>query len=163
MKLKHSSVVFFSCFSWLGIGMVLAIRGAWHLLQVSIRGPFEPAKMRLISLFPSKEVGFIVVILAAFTLGFLKARYVLIGQIKRAVSRLLQMENPLPISKAYSVSYYFLVLGMVGIGLLLSYFAPLDIRAFISIFAGIALINGSFIYFHFAKAVKDLTEPNKES
>jgi len=81
-------------------------------------------------------------------LGFIKGRFVLSKTVARVVERILSLSLPIRLGDVYAKSYYFLILGMMGLGLFMR-FAPIwqDIRGLIDIAVGSALINGAMLYF----------------
>jgi hypothetical protein len=88
----------------------------------------------------------LVLILLGLALGFMKGRVVFSKTVAKTVARILTMPNPAPLSQIYTKGYYFLLGGMVLLGFLVRFLTN-DIRGFVDVTIGAALINGAMLYF----------------
>lgn len=84
----------------------------------------------------------------ALLIGFIKGRTVLAKSANRLVARIKTFEEPTPFHKIYTPSYYLLIAVMMSIGMGMRFFhVPDDIRGFIDVAVGAALLNASMLYF----------------
>lgn len=95
-----------------------------------------------------------VLIGVALIIGFIKGRFVLVKTVRRVVGRIATLPSPVRLKSAYSPSYWFLIGGMMLLGMVFR-FLPLsiDIRGMIDVAIGSALINGAMLYFRAARAI----------
>lgn len=141
MKFKHNSLILFSGFLWLLIGVSLLNLGLKLLTQAHIYSSF-------FSFFGSKEEGATLLIASALLIGILKGKYVLKKSAMKLLTRIYALPNPASFAEAYSKSYLLLIAFMMSLGMLIKYFeVPNDIRGFIDVAVGAALIQGSTHYF----------------
>jgi hypothetical protein len=87
--------------------------------------------------------------------GYFKGRHVLAKSAEKGVQRLRQFPNPTPLSSIYSAKYYLLLGGMMGLGFSIKFFGlPNDIRGFVDVAIGLALLYGATIYFGHALVMR---------
>lgn len=149
MQCKHKTLFFLSGTLWLGIGVMLLTFGLRFLMEILITyGSQKPILLKiLIKLFNvTQENGIVILITMALMLGFFKGKFILAKSAKREMQRISDLPNPISIKYIYSKKYYFLILSMVFLGFLIR-FLPLDIRGFIDITIGSALINGARVFY----------------
>lgn len=92
-------------------------------------------------------------IAAGLLVGFLKGRFVLSKSVKRVVTRIASLPLPIRMKDAYARSYWFLIGGMMMLGMVFRFLPiPIDARGIIDVAIGSALINGAMLYFRAAKA-----------
>lgn len=157
MRIKKPGLIFISGLLWFVIGFVLLSKGINLIVQSM--SDIDQAYFSLIQIF-SPHIGAIksalLLVTVGLFIGYIKGRYILIKTVKRVVSRILDLTDPIRISKVYSMGYFLLLLTMVGIGISFR-FMPLspDIRGIIDLAIGAALMNGSLLYFRFALAAKN--------
>lgn len=149
--MRHKGWMICSGMLWVLIGTWLLYKGI-HLVAEGAFG--SDIKHSSISrLFGAAEDGANAVIGIGLIIGFFKGRFVLSKTAKRVCSRILSLPLPLKASKIYSSSYLLLLLGMMTLGITLRFLPiPLDLKGFIDIAVGSALINGSIFYFRFARS-----------
>jgi hypothetical protein len=82
----------------------------------------------------------------AIPLGYLKGRYVLSKTVGRMMRRMASLEGPITLRNVYPLSYWFLIAGMISLGVLCS-FLPNQVRGFVDLTIGSALVYGAFLYF----------------
>lgn len=159
LKFKHTTLIFLSGSIWFAIGIALLFLGL-NLITSAVEIPSHsyPLLHRLFFLLGTYENGAVAIIALGLFLGYAKGRYVLGKSAKRVVSRILSFPNPCSIFKIYSWPYYLLILSMVLLGVSFRYFGlPQDIRGFIDVAIGSALINGGMIYFRIGLLEKKRT------
>ena len=129
--MKHKSWITFSGITWLTIGTFLLYKGL-KLLSGS-----ENATL------------FMAIGLA---IGYLKGRYVLSKTVQRVSVRIASLSLPIRPGQVYAPSYWILIGSMMGLGLLFRFLPiPVDIKGFIDVAIGSALMNGAMLYFRSAK------------
>lgn len=143
MKARYAIV--FSGLVWFAIGLMLLYKGL-HFIADGMDGAsiFSGA-------FFSKEQGASLLIGGGLLLGFIKGRFVLSKTVRKVVLRIVSLPSPIKLRDIYGPAYYFLILGMFGLGMLLR-LAPIsiDLRGTIDVAIGSALINGAIFYFRAA-------------
>lgn len=82
-------------------------------------------------------------------LGFAKGRFVLSKTVAKTVSRLRALPGPIRWKDAYPPTYWFLIGSMIAIGFALRLF-PIDVRGWVDVAIGSALIQGALLYFRAA-------------
>lgn len=99
------------------------------------------------------EEGALILIAVSLLIGSLKGKYILGKSAKQGVARILSLPNPSSLKNIYSKKYYFLLGGMIALGISMKYIglSP-DIRGFVDVAIGSALINGAVSYFRMAFA-----------
>lgn len=96
----------------------------------------------------SRDNGAIILITAGLIVGYFKGKFILSKAAKREVNRVSALPNPTTFKHFYSKKYYILLSCMIALGMLMRFLSiPLDIRGFIDVAIGGALINGSRFYF----------------
>ncbi len=133
--------------SWLAIGAYLMIKG-FKWVTLAMMQPETPALMGYLKkITGSLQQGALVLICISLLVGFIKGRMVLSKTVSRIVSRLKSLES-ISFSNAYDRKYYIILASMMGLGLLFR-FLPIayDIRGFIDVTIGSALMNGAMLYF----------------
>lgn len=155
MKLSHNKLIIISGLVWFAVGSYLLPLGL-SLLSEAGRQELNPAaNLPLIrSLAPyvgGFEQGMLAIVVAALMIGFLKGRFVLGKSAMKVMDRIRSMSNPASLSGIYSPKYYLLIGGMVLLGMSIKVLGlPNDVRGFVDVTIGSALINGAMIYFRSA-------------
>ncbi len=157
MKLSHTKLIVLSGLIWFAIGVYLLQLGLGLLLGTLHAGADVPTPL-IHTLSPwivTAQTAVLGLILLGLFIGYFKGRYVLGKSAKRGVSRILSFPSPVPLSKIYSLKYYLLLGLMVGLGVSIKFLGiHNDIRGFIDVAIGAALINGAAIYFQCAQTAK---------
>lgn len=150
LKVSHTTMVVLSGLIWLAIGCLLLPLGlnfiVESILQDNILTLSRPLLDPLSSITGGRDQAALVLIALALWVGFIKGRYVFAKTVQKSVERILTLPNPARLSQLYTKKYYLLLGSMFLIGFLVR-FAPLDIRGFIDIIIGSALIHGAMLYF----------------
>lgn len=132
MKIDHKVAIILSGFLWMIVGVILLGKGLALLL-----GPEDP-------LFALNAI--------ALLIGFVKGRWVLRKSAERVIKRLSSLPNPCAIHAIYSKSYVFLILGMIALGMVFKFVSiPGEIKGFLDVAIGFALISGASFYFRHLK------------
>lgn len=131
--MKQRTAILLSGALWLAIGIFLLYKGLYLI----------PGSSTLIA------VGLLV--------GFLKGRLILPKSVRRIVARIQALPEPISLKQLYPPSYWILIGSMVGLGLA-ARLLPNDIRGFIDIAIGAALMNGAMFYF---RATYDTKSPSQ--
>lgn len=159
MQLRHSTLVAISGVIWLAIGIFLLTLGL-NLLTgtlVSVEKNY-PLLSILNGFIGSHEQSVILLVAVSLAIGYFKGRYVLAKSAHRVVTRIQTFPNPTSVGNLYSIPYYLLIVGMMGLGMLIKVFGvPSDIRGFVDVAIGAALINGAMIYFRMVLALRKPT------
>ena len=79
-------------------------------------------------------------------IGFIKGRFVLSKTVNRITKHIYSLSEPIALKDVYPLSYWILVSSMFAIGFFLR-LVPLEIRGFVDVTIGSALINGAMLYF----------------
>lgn len=149
MKAKHGVLIFISGMVWFGIGCFLLTLGL--KLIIGSAGGYSPFLTMLGPLAGGVEQATVIVIALALVIGFFKGRFVLAKAVQRGINHIERFPNPTSVLNIYPKSYYLLILGMMGLGMLLKISGmPGDIRGLIDVAIGSALINGAMLYFRHA-------------
>ena len=159
MKCSHKTLIVISGFVWLLVGVFLLQLGLGLLLsdfQVSSIAHNQETWVKMLGPYVgSLEIAALILVAIALYIGYFKGRFVLGKSAKRGVARIATLSNPAPITHIYGAKYYILLGGMIALGMSIKYIGlNNDIRGFIDIIIGSALINGAMIYFKEAKMKK---------
>jgi hypothetical protein len=163
MQCKQSTMIFISGAVWLLVGMFLMPLGI-YLLVSSLAVQVEAAQSYplikpLSSLSGGWEQAVLMLLCAGLFVGYLKGKFVLGKSARQGVSRIQQFSNPTHLSNIYSLKYYILILGMMGLGMGIKFFGLADdIRGFIDVAIGAALINGARVYIRSGLEMRTLEE-----
>ncbi len=148
MKIRHNPLIIFSGMLWLLAGVSLLNLGLKLLTQSNDFSGF-------FSFFGAKEEGVTLLIATALLVGIVKGKYILKKSAVQMLTRIYSLPNPVPVAQAYSRKYLVLLAGMISLGMIIKYLAiPNDIRGFIDVAIGAALIQGSTHYFRAILMVK---------
>lgn len=142
---------------WFLVGMGLLTLGINLLVDGSKTDTFLAQKYPLLEtlgpLFGSLENGIVVLMVLALFVGYAKGRAVLGKTALKTVTRFRTMQEPIPFTKIYTPRYYILLGAMILLGMSMRFFGLAgDIRGFIDVAVGSALINGAMVYFREALA-----------
>lgn len=160
MKLKHKSLITIAGLSWLAIGIFLLSMGLRLIVtkasDYEFGGLSDSSLLSFVAPISGgfQQAGMILVAVALF-IGYFKSRFVLAKTVKRMVTRIRHLQQPAPVYKLYSLSFYVVIAAMMGLGVLMRTTGiPNDIRGLIDVAVGSALINGSLLYFKNAFSVQ---------
>lgn len=150
MKLSHKTLVILSGIVWLAIGTYLLYMGL--NLLTNHTAAVEPHNYPLLHFLKpyagTIESAALILVALGLAIGHYKGRYVLGKSARRGVERIMAMPNPARLSRIYSPKYYVLIAAMIALGVSIKYMGvDNDIRGFVDVAIGSALINGALIYF----------------
>lgn len=98
----------------------------------------------------ASQTAVILAIIASLVLGAVKGRFVLSKTARRNKSRIEQLEEPLKLQHVYAKSFYFLIVGMIALGISLrafnEYLGGFVVVGAIYCGIGLALIVSSTVY-----------------
>lgn len=152
IRLRHNYLLIISGLVWLAVGSSLMMMGLNFLLN-GTKGDrnLESSYPLLDSLSPymgSLEQAALVIVALGLFIGYFKGKFVLGKSAKRGIERIQSFPNPTSLSNIYSAKYYILLAVMIGLGMSMKYLGlPTDVRGFVDVAVGAALINGSMFYF----------------
>lgn len=152
MKLSHTKLIVISGLIWftvgcwlLPLGLSLLSEASKHELNTGVTLPFIRGIAPYVGGF---EQGMIAIVIGALMIGYVKGRFVLGKSAIKGMERIRSLPNPANLSGIYSPKYYMLLGGMVFLGMSIKWLGlPNDIRGFVDVTIGSALINGAMIYF----------------
>jgi len=144
--------------TWFVIGFFLLSKGI-NLSVYSLSASSSPIISFLSHFTKTPEQSVLLLISLALFLGYIKGRFVLLKTVKKVVSRILSLEEPIKVSQVYSKNYLILLFSMIALGVTIRYL-PIaqDIRGFVDLTIGAALMNGALLYFRFAFACKKINQ-----
>ena len=148
MKLSHRTLIGIAGALWFAVGLWLMKLGIQFLMQ-AVETPEQYPFLAWVSSFVGKaEQGVVALMAGALFIGFFKGRMVLAKTVNRTVNSIKQAPEPVSLNLLFTPRYLVLLMIMMGIGFSLRFFAvPLDIRGFVDVAVGSALINGAMLYF----------------
>ena len=122
---------------WGGVGLFLVVRGA-----IMYQAALDTQN--------ASQTALAVSIAVSIILGTAKGRFVLSKTARRNKSRIESIEEPLKIHHVYAKSFYFLIIGMIGLGIGLrtwnEYLGGYVVVAAIYCGIGLALMVSSLVY-----------------
>lgn len=140
---------------WFVIGMGLMSLGLNFLIFNALMQQETTSLIAaLSSIAGGREQASLVLIMLGLIVGFLKGRFVLIKTVRQVVERILALEPPIHFFRVYNRKYLILIGSMILLGMSMKWFglAP-EIRGFIDVAIGSALMNGAMAYFRIALQV----------
>lgn len=155
LKASHTTLIVISGLVWFVVGCFLLPLGLNFVVESILRENAHQNKplLDIINSFVgSLDTSALIILFTALALGYVKGRFVFGKTVQKGVKRIISLPNPAPFSKIYTLKYYILLGSMVFIGFLVKY-ASLDIRGFIDVTIGSALIQGAILYFRSAVSV----------
>lgn len=152
MRLNHVSLVILSGLLWLGIGILLLVKGMHYVVHA---GPECTVLKNLTPYLGSRDQAMVLLIAIGIFAGFVKGRFVLMKAVQKVVRRIASLQAPVKISQIYDQRYYVLMALMMSLGFLLNILqVPSDVRGTIDLAVGSALMNGAMGYFRCALTLK---------
>lgn len=159
MKLSHKAMIIISGLVWFAVGCALLPLGLKLLLN-SIAGSMlgdthlYPLMNWLTGFVGNPQYAAVVLIALGLFIGQLKGKKVLSKSARRNIARIQTFSNPTSVTNLYGKGYLVIFAVMVGLGMSIRYFGvPTDIRGFIDVTIGTALIQGSVTFFREAQAL----------
>jgi hypothetical protein len=152
MNFKHSTLIVLSGLVWLAVGTSLLTLGLNLILNGTQTGQLLNAPYPWIEglapIFGSLEYAAVALIALGLFIGYFKGRYVLARSAEKGVIHIRKLCEPAPLHQMYALKNYILIAGMMGLGMTIKALGiPSDIRGFIDVAVGAALIHGAMAYF----------------
>lgn len=158
---KHVSAVIFSGVVWLLIGCLLTFKGVNYISQganelflnenthFSIIGFVLP-------MFDNYQKAILSLIIVSLAVGYFKGQFMLRKSVNRVVRRIITLHAPFKLKDMYTKGYVGLICGMMCLGMSMR-FMPIaaDVRGFIDLSIGMALLKGSFLFFKRALLLRE--------
>lgn len=156
-KCSHFLMIVISGVIWCVVGVLLMTLGMHHLVD-SLRLWDEvivssnPSMIKAFSyIFSKPQQALTAIVAVSLLVGYAKGHFVLLRSVKSGVQRILSYPNPSEIKNLYAKKYYFLLVGMMGLGMLLRVAKiPEDLHGAIDLAIGAALLKGALSYFKYA-------------
>lgn len=146
MKLNHSKLIIISGLVWFAIGSGLLYQGLFLLTEASKTGGLFSNWLQ--PYFGGLDEAIIALMCGALVIGFFKGRMVLGKSARAGIERIRAMAEPVALTSIYSAKYYILIGTMVLLGMSIKWMGlPNDVRGFVDVAIGSALINGAMFYF----------------
>ena len=155
MHLGKTAWIVISGLMWFVVGIGLLTLGM-NFIVIVAQSPIQSSLMAFFSSFSGgQEQAALTLITMALVVGFIKGRFVLVKTTKRVVSRIVALKDPISFSQVYSKGYLFLIGGMILLGMSMKWInLPLELRGFVDVAVGSALMNGASAYFRAAFALR---------
>ena len=151
MRLKHVPMILFSGAVWLSIGTMLLTRGLTYLaLAMRLDGP--PSLLSsIIVRTDSIEKAALLLISAALLLGLFKGRFVLGKTVRRTVEKVFSLPSPVSFNEVYGLREALMIGLMIFLGFLFKWLPlDIDVKGFINVTIGSALVHGALLFFKHA-------------
>lgn len=161
VKCSHFILIVLSGLVWFVIGVLLMSLGVHHLMDALrfwdeiVIAP-NPSILKTFSfIFNRPEQAMAALMIGCLLVGYGKGHFVLSRSVKSGVQKILSYPNPSALKNLYSKKYYFLMGGMMGLGMFLRWLKlPHDVHGAIDLAIGSALLKGALNYFKYAWAEK---------
>lgn len=152
MRLKHSAMIAVAGAVWFTVGCSLLSLGLTLLTEgtqvIHHHTKSYPWLEGLTPYFGNLEYAAVALMALGLFIGYFKGRYVLAKTAAKGVTHIRSLPQPAPFYKIYSVKSFILIGLMMGLGMgIRSFGVPSDIRGFIDVAVGAALIHGGMGYF----------------
>ncbi len=157
MRFTHNIAIITSGIIWLLVGLFLLYKGLFFtvLAKVTFMDEGYPLFNVLAKIKQDPETVALISVTLALVVGLIKGRFALAKSAKRTVARLVSTPAPLKPKDVFPIPYILLVMLMMLLGMSLKYFnVPYDVRGFVDVAVGSALINGAIIYFKLVSSLK---------
>ncbi|MGR3973550.1 MAG: hypothetical protein QRY72_03140 [Candidatus Rhabdochlamydia sp.] len=148
MKLSATKWVVISGLTWLGMGSLLLSKGFRWILMCMLENRTEGMMGWFLGSHRTSHDAGMLLICFALLLGLIKGRWILSKTVKRVSERIYQHPSTLGIQDAYDKKYFILLGIMMGLGMSFRFLPiPPDVKGFIDVTVGSALIHGAMLYF----------------
>ncbi len=150
LKLSHRTLIILSGMVWLAVGCSLLWVGLHLLIEgTQLENSLKyPLFTKMAPYIGGVEQAALALIVLGLYIGYMKGRFVLGKAAAKGIDRIRTFPNPTSIRDIYSRKYYLLLGGMVLLGMSIKWLGvPQDVRGFVDVAIGSALINGALHYF----------------
>lgn len=157
-RFSRPILIAFSGALWFFAGIYLLPLGIHFLVSAAKSHGIGYSFFDLLSWFHlSSDQAAMVLVAAALGVGYFKSKVVFSKAVERGVKHIASLPELAPIQAVFTSKYLVLIGIMMGIGMAMKWLGvPYDIRGFIDVAVGSALINGSVMYFRKALEVKSI-------
>lgn len=149
VKIEHAMQkrwVAVSGWIWLAMGSLLLYKGIWFVAEAVVMKNTLCDRMQ--SVFGTPERAAVWLIVSALLVGFFKSRFVFKKTVRRVISRITSLPLPIRFQSVYAPSYWILIGCMMSLGMAMRFLPiAIDVRGWIDIAVGSALIYGAIFYF----------------
>lgn len=143
MQTSHKTLYIVQGAIWLLVGAMLLNMGIRFLMSTLEAG---------------QENGHLMLLVSALIVGQLKGRFMMKKVAMRSFDRISKMAQPVPLQNVYTKGNYAVIGVMMLLGMGMKFFPiPLEVRGFIDVAVGSALIQGSLFYFRLPATPKTAT------
>ena|SRR3990167_3890000 len=151
--MKHRGWISISGFVWLAIGVFLLSKGLRLISEATHQSDTLCSSFQHI--FGTPQQSGTALIAGGLLVGFFKGRFILSKTVKRVVHRILSLPLPIQLRLVYAPSYWIIIGLMMSLGMVFRFLSiPIDLRGFIDVSVGSALMNGAMLYFRAARNVE---------
>lgn len=159
--LKAKGWIFCTGLVWFVIGFYLLSKGI-NLVVYSLEATHSPFLSFFSQFSRRKEEAILMLVSLALLLGYIKGRFVLMKAVKRVVFRIRSLTPPIKVKEVYTKGYFILFISMMFLGISVR-FLPItsDVRGFIDLTVGAALMNAALLYFRFTFAYRKIEESDQ--
>lgn len=152
MKFSHRTLIIISGVLWMGVGLYLLPLGIRFLVETARFGGDRLYLLSALNALGAKgESAALILVACGLAIGYGKSKAVFSKVVQRGVDHIHSLPKKAPLTAVYTKRYLVLLGIMVLLGVAMRWF-PLDIRGFVDVAVGSALINGSILYFRKAFA-----------
>lgn len=147
MKFSHRTLIILSGALWLAVGFYLLPLGIRFLVESAHSGSDHLYILNAImALGPKGESAAMILVAIGLAIGYGKSKAVFSKVVERGVDNIRSLPKEAPITAVYTKKYLILLGAMMFLGVAMRW-CPLDIRGFVDVAVGSALLNGSLLYF----------------
>jgi hypothetical protein len=152
LKINHRHMGCIAGIVWLIVGSLLLRMGIF-LISTAAMEEIDPSSSHplfhgLMVLVGDSAKVVLALLSVAILVGYAKGRLVLMRAGERIIARIASLRAPVPIFQIYGRRDYLLMLSMMGLGMVMRFLeVPIEIRGFILVAVGTALIQGSLAIF----------------
>lgn len=135
---------------WFAVGLMLMYKGLRFISDAQIDP--DSLSFRFNQSVGSTSQAGNWIIFFALIVGFAKGRFVFVKTVQRVVSRIRSLSLPIRFFQVYTRSYWLLIGSMMMLGMVFRFLPiPVDVRGFIDLAIGSALMNGAMLFFRAAR------------
>lgn len=156
MKFSHRTLILLSGGLWMAVGLYLLPLGIRFLVESGRFGGDHLYLLNGLSTLGAKgESAALILIAIGLAIGYGKSKAVFSKVVQRGVDHIRSLPKLAPLSEVYTKKYLILLGVMILLGVAMRWF-PLDLRGFVDVAVGSALINGAVFYFRKAFEAESL-------
>jgi hypothetical protein len=152
LKVNHRYMGCIAGIVWLVVGSLLLRKGIFLISTAAMEGadPSSPYPLfhGLMVLVGDSAKVVLALLSVAILIGYAKGRLILMRAGERIISRIASLRAPISIFRLYGRRDCLMMLSMMGLGMVMRFLeVPIEIRGFILVAVGTALIQGSLAIF----------------